>query len=651
MMTAWLRTPSLLVVAFLPLTATTGRASCVPASPMPRIHVGSNCIYDVAMNEGVLAGTGSHAARTSQAHPVTIALGRPQSVVQGSGTTLLPSLAAFSLRSWSGQHDVLFDIPANILRDDNGVTCDVAFAHPHRMAPILDPAGSVVGQSVAVQVMASGEVIAVDLLIAARGSAADDSAVEMTAVVTNAGTSPIAVGGRFAWTVYLWNYPHIAWTPSPQEAASEPWLVAEEEYLSPAYGHIVLSDSRYPSRIASSYYAGLSCLGPARLNPPPTPPDRIAFGHDPSSRNPADRGGPFSTCFDWHPRTPRPPTPAGDRGLPEVMAYWWGDTPATAIWLAPGESKRFTLWEWAYLENPLTCDAGGPIVAECEGGVTRVVLDGRASSSSGGSSIWHEWSSPDPRVGFDDAGSPSPTAEFPGVGMYSVHLRVGVGPFERECETTVEVRDTRPPRLTADAPVTVLSSTLADCHARLALRAMADDACDAAPVVTHVTIPDIGAGGSVADHAFPLGTTRVVFTARDASGNQTTAETSVTVVDDVAPSFIRLSPSPDVLWPPRHRFVPVTVDINVADDCDATPSVVLVGATSSEPADDRSDGRTSPDIAEAESGTDDRLLLLRSERAGTGRGREYRLAYRVTDGSGNATEGAAVVRAPHDRRP
>lgn len=149
------------------------------------------------------------------------------------------------------------------------------------------------------------------------------------------------------------------------------------------------------------------------------------------------------------------------------------------------------------------------------------------------------------------------------------------------------------------------------------------------------------------------GAHRIVVHATDASGNRGTAVVVVGVeILDVTPPTLTLAADPEVLWPANHKMVPVTIDVQVADDHDPEPEIVLVSVTSSEPDDapDDGDGDTVNDVQGAAVGTDDREVLLRAERAGEGSGRVYTMTYRATDATGNATEAAVEVLVPHDRR-
>jgi len=222
----------------------------------------------------------------------------------------------------------------------------------------------------------------------------------------------------------------------------------------------------------------------------------------------------------------------------------------------------------------------------------------------------------------------------------------GFGPYVNElgtggryCVGSCDMHDVTPPDLVCPGDV------LLECPATAAAlgTATAADACDPAPTVT-----------SDALFPLPLGTNVVSWHSVDASGNAATCQQAVSVVDTMPPS-ISVSPAPPTLWPPNHRLVQVGVAVETADVCDAafgqTPSVVLTGATSSEP-DDRvgpSDGNTAADIQDADVGTADFLLELRAERDGDGTGRTYVLVYEAADGAGNRAVATGSVLVPHDQ--
>jgi hypothetical protein len=255
-------------------------------------------------------------------------------------------------------------------------------------------------------------------------------------------------------------------------------------------------------------------------------------------------------------------------------------------------------------------------------------------------------------VSFDDSTLAEPTATLPSLGSYAFTLDVGVGPFVQQCETSVDVVDTTPPQLDVPADVVLRTSERGPdaCALSHVLEARARDACSPSVTVTHLTVPDVGSGGATAAHVFPPGTTRVVFRAVDASGNEAVRETSVTVVDDTPPVIDEVVATPAVLWPPNHRLWDVMVRVEASDNCDDALSITLLDVTSSEPADATGDGHTQPDIVGAETGTADFRVRLRAERDGERRGRTYILRYAAEDDAGNRTVGAARVLVPHDQR-
>lgn len=112
---------------------------------------------------------------------------------------------------------------------------------------------------------------------------------------------------------------------------------------------------------------------------------------------------------------------------------------------------------------------------------------------------------------------------------------------------------------------------------------------------------------------------------------------------DTTPPSLTVSLSPNTLWPPNDKLVPITATITVKDDYDPEPEIKLESITSSETL---ADG----DIEDAQLGTDDRSFSLVAKRAGSNQaGRTYTVTYLATDGSGNQTKVNATVTVPHDQ--
>jgi len=117
------------------------------------------------------------------------------------------------------------------------------------------------------------------------------------------------------------------------------------------------------------------------------------------------------------------------------------------------------------------------------------------------------------------------------------------------------------------------------------------------------------------------------------------------VQDTTPPSIVSVTASPNMLWPPDHKMVPVTVALSVTDVCHAAPSCRITSASSNEPVNARGDGNTAPDW----NITGNLTVDLRAERAGPGVGRVYTIAVTCTDGSGNSSTRTTAVTVPHSR--
>ena len=161
--------------------------------------------------------------------------------------------------------------------------------------------------------------------------------------------------------------------------------------------------------------------------------------------------------------------------------------------------------------------------------------------------------------------------------------------------------------------------------------------------------PRVLGSGPLLAVRLPLGTHRIGLVVEDRYGETSGAAADVVVADLTPPAFA-LRAVPATLWPPNHQMVPIRLSWDASDLCGGSPSVVLLGVTSSEPDDapGTNDGATRVDIAGSEPGTADTVLALRAERDATGPGRTYAIRYRATDAAGNESEGLAVVTVPRD---
>src|SRR5262249_17866428 len=106
--------------------------------------------------------------------------------------------------------------------------------------------------------------------------------------------------------------------------------------------------------------------------------------------------------------------------------------------------------------------------------------------------------------------------------------------------------------------------------------------------------------------------------------------------------------SPNVLWPPNHKMVPVTVAITTSNRCQgqAPPSCQISAVSSNEPINGLGGGDTAPDWQI----TGPLTVNLRAERAGQGQGRVYTITVSCTEVARlNATQ-TTTVTVPHDQQ-
>ncbi|MBS0633129.1 MAG: HYR domain-containing protein [Verrucomicrobia bacterium] len=188
---------------------------------------------------------------------------------------------------------------------------------------------------------------------------------------------------------------------------------------------------------------------------------------------------------------------------------------------------------------------------------------------------------------------------------------------------TVTVRDTTAPTLSLPANRTVKAKGPAGSVVNFTVGAT--DLVD-----RNVTITTSRASGSV----FPLGTTTVIVTATDDSGNSTSGSFTITVSDQTKPKFTQLSVSPKTLTA-TNQLVAVTVSASVTDKVDAAPTVRIISITCDET------------LAAGDAVITGALTAnLRASRDNNGNGRIYTLTVQATDASGNTRTRTVHVLVP-----
>jgi hypothetical protein len=136
--------------------------------------------------------------------------------------------------------------------------------------------------------------------------------------------------------------------------------------------------------------------------------------------------------------------------------------------------------------EPPVCDAGGPYLAECNGVLASVQLDGTGSYDPGGKPLRFKWQIECGAGYLDDPNSPTPTLYHPmtacAVACGRVDLIVSSKSGKSTCGTEVEIDDTTPPLITCPPEASILTGDPYDPS--ITGFATAVDACNAAPVIT-----------------------------------------------------------------------------------------------------------------------------------------------------------------------
>jgi phosphodiesterase/alkaline phosphatase D-like protein len=111
--------------------------------------------------------------------------------------------------------------------------------------------------------------------------------------------------------------------------------------------------------------------------------------------------------------------------------------------------------------------------------------------------------------------------------------------------------------------------------------------------------------------------------------------------DIEAPVIQSVTATPNSLWLPNHKMVPVNVSVAATDNCSIVAKKI-VAVTSNESANRKGDGNTAVDWTI----TGDLSLELRAERSGNNAGRIYTITVEVTDQAGNKAQKSTTVTVP-----
>lgn len=331
---------------------------------------------------------------------------------------------------------------------------------------------------------------------------------------------------------------------------------------------------------------------------------------------------------DYHLRSESPCIEAGNNDwVPAGIDFDFDGRPRIADADSDGEAiVDIGAYEFP-VNTPPVADAGEDQTVEADDScVARVELDGADSYDEDGDELSYTWEGP-----FGEVAGQGVEVELR-AGTHDITLTVDDGKDPAWDTVRVTVEDVTPPVPDED-PLPIVTG---ECSAEILSAPTATDNCSG-------TVPGITSDPLLYTEQ---GTYTVTWTFTDDSGNTTSQTQTVIVQDTTAPVIDSLSASPDVLWPPNHKMVPVALDVAASDNCDPDPVCGITAVSSNEPEVGQGDGKKAPDWEI----TGPLTLKLRAERSGKGSGRVYTITVRSTDFAGNFTEQQVTVTVPHDQR-
>ena len=226
----------------------------------------------------------------------------------------------------------------------------------------------------------------------------------------------------------------------------------------------------------------------------------------------------------------------------------------------------------------------------------------------------------------------TPAAGTPlGIGAYSI-LVTAVDASGNASVTNVPltVIDSTAPRFQAVPPATTVW-TGPNCQGaipNLLAGVVVLDNCTPADQLLLTQTPSAGTMLSPGHYLIAIETS-------DLAGNHASTNVSVTIVNTNAPAFQSVTATPNVLQPPNHQLVPVTISAIALDGCGAFVSAQIISITSNEPV-------WTGDIQV----TGNLSALLAASRNPSGGGRVYTITVQASDKSGNTATALVTVSVP-----
>ena len=195
---------------------------------------------------------------------------------------------------------------------------------------------------------------------------------------------------------------------------------------------------------------------------------------------------------------------------------------------------------------------------------------------------------------------------------------------------TVTVRDTTAPVFGAVSNVTA--------EATSSLGAAVTYVTPAAADAVGATVSCAPASGAT----FPIGTTAVTCTAKDAAANSSTAAFTVTVKDTKAPVLTITGSSTTLIWSPNKILTPVTISGKITDVTRTSASYKVL--------DEYGKIQPSGTVTVAADGSYSFVVKLEAYRNGTdSNGRLYTITVTALDSFGNSGSIQTFVTVPHSQ--
>ena len=132
------------------------------------------------------------------------------------------------------------------------------------------------------------------------------------------------------------------------------------------------------------------------------------------------------------------------------------------------------------------------------------------------------------------------------------------------------------------------------------------------------------------------------LTVDDGRGGSAMDIVNVTVIDNVGPEVTEIGATPNVLAPPNHQMIDVSVSVTLANSCDSGTVCRIITVSSNESLNGTGDGDTETDWEV----TGALSLRVRAERGHSLEGRIYSITVECVDAAGNTSRRVVTVTVP-----